>query len=329
MDLTSLPSVLALSERLNDTLPRLDVILLNAGIGGYTGINWALAVWTMTTDFPYAATYPTFNIAGYGITTKPQTPLLGQEPPLGQVFCSNVFGHYMLATYLAPLFKQAHDSPTGRKGRIIWISSLEAHASAFSIADLQGLLSKDAYKSSKRLTDLLVLTQPMPGSAHRQKNASKMYLANPGICTTSFIPLPLILYYLTVLAFYLARWVGSQWHTVSSYKGACAPVWLTLALQEELDAMEADGAGKWGSCVDIAGNERVTRTEVEGWGLRGKVEDVDSGARRRRKRGAADLTEEERQDFLQLGKECWEQMRQLGADWRQRLEIQREKEIAQ
>ena len=343
VDLTSLHSVLALSENLLASLPRLDVILLNAGYGGYTGINWPRAIWTILTDFPYSVTYPTFAIAGVGDTTKRQIPSEPEEPALGQVFCSNVFGHYMLVSYLAPLFDRALDASKGnlaaRRGRIIWISSLEAYASSFSIDDIQGISAANAYKSSKRLTDILALTSSLP-SCNREvrrllqieqsrNEPPKIYLAQPGICATSFVPLHPILYHLMTLAFYLARLLGSPWHTVSSYKGACAPVWLSLAPQEELDALEeADGAGKWGSCVNAAGNERVTRTEVEGWGLRGKVEPLGGfgHTRRWRRRDVGGLTEKEREGFELLGRECWGEMNRLNEDWRRRLAIGQKEE---
>ena len=331
LDLTSLRSVQALSEKLLRTLPRIDVVILNAGYGGYTAINWPRAIWQILTDFPAAVTYPTYQIAGVGYTTKRQTASLDDEPPLGQVFCSNVFGHYMLVSYLAPLLTQATSGHlASRRPRVIWISSLEAYASALSRTDIQGLASSNAYKSSKRLTDILALTSSLPSShpgASRLLDSTEakppdMYLAHPGICATSFVPLNTILYYLMTLALYLARWIGSPWHTVSPHKGACAPVWLTLALQEELDALEADGKSKWGSCVDVFGNERVTRTEVEGWGLRGKIERLGAEQRRGRRRGVVDLTEEERQGFMELGRQCWEQMDELREQWRGRLAVQ-------
>ncbi|KAL8800281.1 MAG: hypothetical protein Q9200_007296, partial [Gallowayella weberi] len=207
-------------------------------------------------------TYPKFKLSGVGDLTGPQVPdnlpsMAKDSTRLGHVFCSNVFGHYLLVHGIAPLLSNSPEN----HGRIIWISSLEAYPSTFSLTDLQGLSSPSAYESSKRLTDILALssrlptTQPCttrflpPPSSHHQP--PKQYLAHPGICATNIMPFHWILTYIVTAAFYLARWLGSPWHTVTSYKGACAPVWLALAPQGELEAMEGDtGPGKWGSGVD-------------------------------------------------------------------------------
>lgn len=83
------------------------------------------------------------------------------------------------------------------------------------------------------------------------------------------------------------------------YVGACAPVWLALTAQEELDAVEAEGKAKWGSSADRTGNARVIRTEVEGYGVQG-----ESGAM---------------QEFGELGRECWRQMEELRGEWEERI----------
>ena len=338
LDLTSLRSVHDLTEKLLASLPKLDVAILNAGYGGIIGVEWLKATWAIMTDLPYSVTYPNFNINGVGFTTKLQTSHTtgkASEPPLGTVFCSNVFGHYLLTHQLAPLLSKTSKTGMGcleqRIGRIIWISSLEGYASTFKTIDIQGLAAASAYKSSKRLTDILTLTSTLPSNREHVANLltppsnpktgtrPKMYLSHPGICATSFVPLPLILYYLMTLVFYLARWVGSPWHTVTSYKGACAPVWLALAFQEDLDELEAGGQCKWGSCVNRGGRESVMKTEVEGWGVRGRVETLDQKTIGGRRRGVQDVSEKEREEFEQLGNDCWEQMEGLREDWEKRM----------
>lgn len=335
LDLTSLLSVRSLSEKLITSIPKLDAIVLNAGYGGFTGLNWPKAVWGVLTDFPFEVTYPTYKLSGVGYTTAPQLsrqPTTAEKPPppLGQVFCSNLFGHYYLAHRLVPLL-----STPPSEGRIIWVSSVEAYAHTFSVDDMQGLSSSTAYESSKRLTDILALTSSLPSTRRyvqrflstplqqpeTQVALPNIYLTHPGICTTGIIPLHWIPYYFMMFAFYLARWLGSPWHTVSSYKGACAPVWLALASQEELDALEErDSKGKWGSCVDWTGEERVMRTEVEGWGFGGKVGDGQKGGMRKgRRRGVEGLREGERETFEELGRRCWEEMEGLREEWEGRL----------
>ncbi|KAL9124634.1 MAG: hypothetical protein Q9217_006054, partial [Psora testacea] len=267
LDLTSLSSVHSLAAKLLKSIQHIDSIILNAGYGGVIRVNWFKATWSILTEFVDATTYPTFKLSQSGQVTAPQACLNvspGKEvdeaptsPPLGHIFTSNVFGHYILSHLLAPLLAASPDN-----GRIIFISSLEAYSDALSITDLQGLQTEKAYESSKRLTDLLVLTSNSPSTASLTKRflsstpstphrgimlrnnepsqtslpesarisltdntlptatASKptLYLTHPGICATSFVPLPLILYYLMTLALYFSRLLGSPWHTVSPYK---------------------------------------------------------------------------------------------------------------
>lgn len=108
-----------------------------------------------------------------------------------------------------------------------------------------------------------------------------------------------------ILAMSVARWIGSPWHTVSPYKGACAPVWLALVSQGELDTKEAAtnaglGKVKWGSSTDRGGNESIRRTEVEGYGFAG--EEIEG-----------------REAFDELGKDCWRQMEELREEWEARI----------
>ena len=327
VDLNHLPSVRRLSNKLLRSLPKLDSVILNAGYGGFTGIDWLNALWTIPIRFPRSVTYPTFKIGSIGLTTKSQTILQDDQrtaspPPLGQVFCSNIFGHYLLTHALSRLLSGSSTNP----GRVIWLGSLEAYGSMMSLSDLQGLSSATAYESSKRLTDVLVLTSSLPSTqpfvsqflpSSSDHRPPKQYVAHPGICTTNILPLPeIILIYIVTTVFYFARWVGSPWHTIRAYKGACAPVWLVLASQNELDAAEdGRGAGKWGSSTDAWGNERVKRTEVEGWGVGGRVGDNCGLSRRARPEHVDDLTRERREEFEVLGRECWKEMERLREEW--------------
>ena len=368
LDLTSINSIRTLSAKLHRNLPQLDAIICNAGYGGFAGINWPLVALGVVTDLKSAVTWPSSKIGIVGETTAPQRESTGSAkdarglsdttPALGQIFTSNVFGHYILCHSLVSLLRASPD-----QGRIVFVSSIEPHPSHFDIDDIQGLKSDKSYESSKRLTDILVLTSSLPGTkpfiqrflstttstpSHTARFPSegqdlgtaaptpgiiladneyqtssdmtpKMYLCHPGICATSIVPLPLILTYAMMLVFYIARWLGSPWHTLTAYKGACAPVWLTLTDQEELEDMEQrDGKAKWGSCTDRAGYERVMRTVVEGWGLGGRMGEGELAKRKGTRPGTLEIIKEDRENFEQLGRDCWSQMEALRVEWEAR-----------
>lgn len=353
-------------------IPRLDVVILNAGIGGWSGIDWPKAVWSVLTDMTEATTWPSYKLADVGAVTKPQLssasskatktpgdeatePLVNgaspEEPPLGSTFCSNVFGHYILAHELMPLLSRTASPSATTSGRIIWVSSIEAQDHHFDLDDLQGLESYAPYESSKRLTDVLVLSRRLRSASkassswfscsdvrvkesesEEEKSGKqptklvkpKMYVVQPGIFVSNILPLNAIFVFFYTMVFYLVRWMGSQWHTIKPYTAAVAPVWIALSPDEILDTMDAP-ASKWGSATDPNGRERVIRTEVPGWGWEGKtLKTIDTGERRNgRKRDAVPLTREAREDFEVLGIKCWTEMEKLRKQWEELLGVKK------
>ena len=343
VDLCELVSVRSLSRRLAASLPKLDAVILNAGLGGWTGIDWPRAIYGVLTDLVQEVSWPSYKVAPAGVVLDPQVPAADAdaeeagEPRLGAVFCANVFGHYMLAHNLMGLLKRSSSSrsSSGNPGRVIWVSSLEATVNYFNEDDFQGLRTTSAYESSKALTDILVLTSNLPSTApwvdsfynnHEHKDEEvtpNMYLSHPGICGTGILPLNLPLFYCMMIAFWLARILGSPWHTISTYFGACAPVWLAVAPQSDLDDAEepyvrhGGGRVKWGSSCALQGPAFAASTEVDGWGHGGVVGHavLDGDRVRRRKRGAVDLTADEKVKFEELGRSAWRQMEELRVTW--------------
>jgi 3-keto steroid reductase len=96
-----------------------------------------------------------------------------------------------------------------------------------------------------------------------------------------------------------------------------------LAPAAQLEDLEArDGKGKWGSAINAAGDERVARTETEGWGWSGKVGETPSGSvtgKLGRWRNMKVTGKEERENFEADGLEAWKQMEALRVEWEARL----------
>lgn len=74
---------------------------------------------------------------------------------------------------------------------------------------------------------------------------------------------------------------------------------------------------KWGSSCGLWGPASSVPTEVDGWGYGGVVGRavIEDDRQRRRKRGATDLTREQKERFEELGRSCWQQMEELRIHW--------------
>ncbi|KAK5949279.1 3-keto-steroid reductase [Knufia fluminis] len=350
VELTKLLSVRDLARKLNSSeLPQLDAIICNAGIGGWVGLDWFTAIPAILLDIRNNTVWPTFKLGTIGALTKPQLPegsLADPEPPLGEVFCANLFGHYMLVHWLMPLLRACDD---GTPGKIIWVSSLEPQSHHFNRDDLQGLRTDAPYEHGKRLTDILALTSTrsatekavasftsVEGTKSEQaaRSVPRQHVYHPGVVVTSVISLYWILQQAYLLGIYLARWVGSPWSNVEPYTAAHGATWLALASEEEIQQAEADAHPaaaakackvKWGTTVNRAGRSTVRPTEVDKWGITGSGESFAStwwggSSGLGRKPGAVEAKAEDVEEFVALGAEVWEEMEELRRDWERRIE---------
>ncbi|PIA94134.1 3-keto-steroid reductase [Cercospora beticola] len=336
VDLLKLGSVKILAEELLSRGEKFDAVVWNAGVAGWKGINWFGAIWSVLTQLGQAVTFPDYMVcdvgkrAGRQVQKQKEAEGLDaggeeeeEEPVLGEVFTANVFGHYMLTHWISPLLD--------RSSRVVWISSTGAVHDAFQVEDIQGLKSLVAYESSKRLTEFLALTAELPSTRPYTKNffsgtsqgaenrQPRMLVTHPGVVATSISGLHWFLSIFMTLAFYLARILGSPWHAIGPYKGAVSMVFAVLSPQI-IELEEREGKGKWGSAANNRGEERVARTEVEGWGYCGKPGVVPPGsattglyAKRR------ETTKESREEFEEIGRQVWKEMEAMRVDWERRL----------
>jgi 3-keto steroid reductase len=148
-----------------------------------------------------------------------------------------------------------------------------------------------------------------------------MFITHPGVIGTSIAGLNVVMEFFMFLAFLLARLLGSPWHAAEPYKGAVSAAFAVLSTQLP-DLEQRDGKGKWGSAVSVSGDERVARTEVDGWGFSGKVGAVPDGSvqgSRGRWRGSKHVTDQSRREFEETGRQVWKEMEEMRKDWEARL----------
>lgn len=353
VDLTNLRSIVALARRLNSSaLTHIDVVVCNAGMGGWSGLNWFQAVYTILTDIKNATTWPAFKLGIVGAVTKPQLASSDSEPPLGEIFCANLFGHYMLAHWLMPLLRAPFSV---RPAKVIWVSSNEPDAYHFDENDFQGLQTDAAYEHSKRMTDLISLTADLPSTRQEfesyiaipapasstsiqsdQTSTARLVrsrpifqVCQPGTAVTTFFSLIWILQQGYLLGIYLARICGSVWATVDPHKAALAPTWLALLnwnsiRDAEIRAATVPGKIKWGTATDRWANFSVRPTEVPGWGVNGSglpyLEKWWGGKNGDgRKPEWKEVMKADVDNFVAQGGRVWKEMEKLRVEWEARI----------
>lgn len=158
-------------------IPRLDSIIFNAGIGGWSGLDWLAIPGTIFRDgLIHQLTWPSFKISYVGNLVDPITgrALTSQQAAaegrtrgelLGETFTANIFGHYMFAHALLPLLGRTREELAAdglARGRVVWVGSVTPEPDDFSLSDFEAVASHDSYESTKRLADLLFLTAELP-----------------------------------------------------------------------------------------------------------------------------------------------------------------------
>ncbi|KAJ2900723.1 hypothetical protein IWW38_000398 [Coemansia aciculifera] len=138
---------------------------------------------------------------------------------LGEVFQTNVFGHYLLITRLQAIMSAG--------ARIVWTGSAASRLD-FKRSDYQHVWGGKAYESSKYIVDQIV----EPLDKRLQPLGIRCVVAEPGnVCTNFLAGLGLPLFeYLVVAVFYFIRVVlGLARFTITADAGAVGPCYAALA----------------------------------------------------------------------------------------------------
>ena len=88
---------------MSSNIPKLDSIILNAGIGGWSGINWPKAIYQVLTDPIQSVTWPEFKLSPVGRLAKPQLAPPGGDRDASEPPSSNAYGHSKRLTDLMAL----------------------------------------------------------------------------------------------------------------------------------------------------------------------------------------------------------------------------------
>ncbi|THH20290.1 hypothetical protein EW146_g1049 [Bondarzewia mesenterica] len=114
--------------------------------------------------------------------------------------------------------------------RVLWMSSLESNPDHYDPKDWQLVNSLHSYEGSKYQIDLI--GAELNRRALKTRSLStRHFVVHPGVVYTAIdvVLLGAFLHQLKHLVFYVARFVGSPHHTITTWNGASAAVHVALA----------------------------------------------------------------------------------------------------
>ncbi|TFL00623.1 NAD(P)-binding protein [Pterulicium gracile] len=253
LDLAVVSSVFQFSEQIAHRYPYISHIICNAGVGGLIGIDWPVAIKQVLTTPVAAVTTPLFNLQRSGEISA---------DGLGWVWQCNVFGHYVLFRCLETVLKQA---PRRFGGRVIWMSSHEASHKFYDADDYQLIKTSHAYETSKYYIDVISahLDSRAVASSSGTEPTIRHVIVDPGIASTAISSeqIGMFLDFVKLLAFYLARVMGSQYHTITVTNAAVAAVHLSLLPL----AFKSTIPIKYSSQANVWGNAYVGKSGIPDW----------------------------------------------------------------
>ncbi|KZT27062.1 NAD(P)-binding protein [Neolentinus lepideus HHB14362 ss-1] len=280
LDLSKTASILKFGDEINQNYPFVSHLICNAGVVDLIGLVWGTAIKEVLTSPLKALTAPSFYRQSVG-------QMSGDG--LGWVWQCNVFGHYMLYRTLQRQLSSIPDSL--RPARVIWTSSLEGHRSSLDLDDYQLLRTDHSYEASKYQAELIGIHLSRQTAA---EGKIRHLVVHPGVVHTNVFAAALTWFTdtLKILAFYVARALGSRNHPITPLNGAISAVHLCLVSLSVVPLYLArlstsspkhngsvypddDGNGaspgcldppvKFGSETDRWGHPEVGFQEIKGW----------------------------------------------------------------
>eukprot|EP00057_Strongylocentrotus_purpuratus_P033886 XP_793145.2 PREDICTED: 3-keto-steroid reductase [Strongylocentrotus purpuratus] len=210
LDTSKLTSVYKACAEIKQRYDRLDYLYLNAGTMPNVTFNYSNFFMSMLNPLKFIRILST----GEGLLNVQDG---ATEDGLRSVFCTNIFGHYVLIQGLLDMLCEDGGS------QIIWTSSSNASAELFSIDDIQHENGSESYSSSKHAVDLL--SQALNDKFNSQGVYSRVTC--PGFTSTNMTSpiLPGWMWSFSTPLLYLFRLVAPRL-CITPYNGAEALVWL-------------------------------------------------------------------------------------------------------
>jgi 17beta-estradiol 17-dehydrogenase/3beta-hydroxysteroid 3-dehydrogenase len=235
LDLNSVDSCQRFCDAFIEEHDRLDWLFCNAGVMPNSGMSFSTAARNVVLRPHY-----TFETGGDIIV---QTPGLINQDGIGQVFMSNVFGHFILVQRLKKVLE-----------KVIWTSSTTAYPPFFNLEDYQHVKDIHPYESSKRCIDLL--------SIALNNHGVKSVIASPGDLPSNLFKnaMPSWVFHGMVKPLYFGLGVVGPMVGLSGIhsRSTTAAASLLYCAQEDVDV-----DAKYHSEVTSFGNSWVKKLHVE------------------------------------------------------------------
>ncbi|KZT41237.1 hypothetical protein SISSUDRAFT_1017743 [Sistotremastrum suecicum HHB10207 ss-3] len=207
-------------------------LVLNAGINAVIGKDMLKFLKDYIQSPISAVTSPKYLIESYGEISP---------DGLGYVWQLNVFGHFVLYRALS----QHMEVAPFPMSQVLWMSSLDAIAKEYDSRDWQLIKTVKPYEASKYEVDLLSATLdriPRLGDEKQDGGPNlariRHFTVHPGVVATQIgfrIEKSWIDRLFKLILFYLARYLGSPYHTINPFYAAIVATYLILVLQIILD----------------------------------------------------------------------------------------------